>query len=532
MNKKQITLLILCTLLLFGFTYTYDTATPAGSDDPAEADDRMREIKAAIQERLTVEHYFELTGTEVSDSNTGRHKDVTCDSIKTKAPRFDVTHPDYGADGSDASDDSTAIQAAIDDANTAGGGVIYFPQGDYYIGTSLDAEPMRYISFEGDGMFNSRLLASADIDIISGGITWTGSSSAGWAFIRDLGFGTTTDDNTKARGIKWQSANPSLEISNCRFDFINKGIFLQSCWGIRIKGLFLNQIGHTGIELNTSPNGASIENVYVQGSGAHGITSQTGNGDSYVNCIIEDCDRTGISLAGCRATTIENCYFEDNIGQDIVMSAHSGVPCQSVTIENCFFNSGNTYVGSPDGSGYPIWVIDAEWTRISNCIVNTPNASHHALVNGVRDGEGMLIENCGQNGMGDQWLPLVTTHDTVTIWGFNKTETGIMLGQQLTFNAVTFTNTDATPTVAGGNLFRTYTNTLTITDFDDGIDLQEITVISKAAITFDTTSTNLTGSSVDIVTAAGDTTKWICDGGTTWRLIAFVDASEDNSGGA
>ena len=26
------------------FTYTYDTATPASSDDPAEADDRMREI--------------------------------------------------------------------------------------------------------------------------------------------------------------------------------------------------------------------------------------------------------------------------------------------------------------------------------------------------------------------------------------------------------------------------------------------------------------------------------------------------------
>jgi len=64
-----------------GFTNTFDTATPAGSDDPTEADDRMREIKAALQERLAVEHVFALTGTEVSGANTGKHSDITCDSI-------------------------------------------------------------------------------------------------------------------------------------------------------------------------------------------------------------------------------------------------------------------------------------------------------------------------------------------------------------------------------------------------------------------------------------------------------------------
>jgi len=58
-----------------------DIATPAGSDDPAEADDRMREIKAAVQERLNVEHVFDLTGTEVSHADTGKHTDITCDSI-------------------------------------------------------------------------------------------------------------------------------------------------------------------------------------------------------------------------------------------------------------------------------------------------------------------------------------------------------------------------------------------------------------------------------------------------------------------
>lgn len=58
------------------FNDTFDTATPAGSDDPAEADDRMREIKAAVQERENVDHYWPLTGTEVSDADAGEHRKV------------------------------------------------------------------------------------------------------------------------------------------------------------------------------------------------------------------------------------------------------------------------------------------------------------------------------------------------------------------------------------------------------------------------------------------------------------------------
>ncbi len=58
------------------FSDTYDTATPGGGDSPAEADDRMREIKAAVQERLNVSMYFPLTGTEVSDTHAGEMRYV------------------------------------------------------------------------------------------------------------------------------------------------------------------------------------------------------------------------------------------------------------------------------------------------------------------------------------------------------------------------------------------------------------------------------------------------------------------------
>ena len=59
------------------FADAYDTATPAGSDDPAEADDNMRRIQDAVQQRENVDHYWPLTGTEVSDVDTGEHRKVT-----------------------------------------------------------------------------------------------------------------------------------------------------------------------------------------------------------------------------------------------------------------------------------------------------------------------------------------------------------------------------------------------------------------------------------------------------------------------
>ena len=66
---------------------TYDVNTPAGSDDPKEGDDRIREVKAALQERIAKDHYFPKTGSQVSDTDAGEHKKVTLrvGSAPTKA---------------------------------------------------------------------------------------------------------------------------------------------------------------------------------------------------------------------------------------------------------------------------------------------------------------------------------------------------------------------------------------------------------------------------------------------------------------
>lgn len=76
---------IMCMMLLLAFsasflcafTATLRTDTPTGTDDPSEGDDRIRETKLALVERLDVDHYFTPSGANTyDDPNTGKHRFV------------------------------------------------------------------------------------------------------------------------------------------------------------------------------------------------------------------------------------------------------------------------------------------------------------------------------------------------------------------------------------------------------------------------------------------------------------------------
>lgn len=76
------------------FNNDLDTARPAGSDDPAEADDNMRRIQAAVQERENVNHYWPLTGTEVSDADSGEHRNILFHAPIAATPTVAADHGD------------------------------------------------------------------------------------------------------------------------------------------------------------------------------------------------------------------------------------------------------------------------------------------------------------------------------------------------------------------------------------------------------------------------------------------------------
>jgi len=71
-------LICLSVVFILAWTNTLKTSTPGATDDPREADDRMREIKGAFVERLDVDHYWTASATSTYDAaDTGKHEFIT-----------------------------------------------------------------------------------------------------------------------------------------------------------------------------------------------------------------------------------------------------------------------------------------------------------------------------------------------------------------------------------------------------------------------------------------------------------------------
>ena len=176
-------------------------------------------------------------------------------------------------------------------------------------------------------------------------------------------------------------------------------------------------------------------------------------------------------------------------------------------------------------------------------ITETDESNHTWAIIGVS--EDLWIRN-----QSDTNLPVVITKDapnyTLTVTGSSAikqpqvgigntkppealTVSGSISSSGATYlDKSTFANDDATPTVLDGTYWETGTNTDTITTFDNGKIGQIIYVISRAAITYDVTSTTLKCGTTDLVTAAGDLTTWLYDG-TNWTCLGFTDQSDDLS---
>jgi len=135
------------------------------------------------------------------------------------------------------------------------------------------------------------------------------------------------------------------------------------------------------------------------------------------------------------------------------------------------------------------------------------------------------------NGTGTIILANATTaSSTLTVTGAT-TVNGGFAAAGTSGSAIAFSASDTTPSVAVGNVFTTDGTAQTLTDFDDGVAGQTITVIATDATVYYVSSSNLYAGTTDLTMASGDVTQWICEDGTKWHLIAFKDNSIDHSSG-
>jgi hypothetical protein len=108
-----------------------------------------------------------ITGLSTPSSGTDAANKSYVDANVTAASSIfiNVKGAPYNAAGNGTTDDSSAIQSALNAANAAGGGVVYFPTGTYKCNTGLTI-PGDHIMLLGDQMFASVIKKGADVVLL------------------------------------------------------------------------------------------------------------------------------------------------------------------------------------------------------------------------------------------------------------------------------------------------------------------------------------------------------------------------------
>lgn len=146
---------------------------------------------------------------------------------------FNVKDPAYGAVGNGSTDDTAAIQAALDAAQTAGGGIVFFPKGTYPIGSALTVAAGVSLLGAGPGASVIALNVDAGSGMLSFAASALGQSVDSLGFVpsvatsrasiltnngtrltvRNCNFGSSTYSGSLSCG----HANTTIDIDNCTF---------------------------------------------------------------------------------------------------------------------------------------------------------------------------------------------------------------------------------------------------------------------------------------------------------------------------
>jgi parallel beta-helix repeat protein len=264
----------------------------------------------------TVGTYFIATGT---GSGTG-----TADFIRSVQVKLQetVSVKDFGAVGDGTTDDTAAIQAAINSIPTSTGGTshgyeIYFSPGKYKI-TSTITIGNRRITFWANSIMGSG--SSAIIYMATNNITW-------------FDFTTGNSDVIAIEGLEFLGNATGTGIC------FNLGRTAQPCYDSRITNCWFAAIGGTAI-LGTNLQGCHITNCAFDSATAIGINLLVGS-----NNIISTNRFYGNSTNGIKLAQGSNNIFSNNMFDfcnEAILISFAGTDTRSNAINGNLFRANQT----------------------------------------------------------------------------------------------------------------------------------------------------------------------------------------------
>lgn len=189
----------------------------------------------------------------------------------TEGPWADVRA--YGAKGDNSTDDTTAIQDAID-AISATGGIVFIPAGNYKLTSALQVPQQVHIIGAGAEVTNLKPRSCIALDFVN-------SDGIGPINIRDFsiyGDGNTSESTGIGIRVLGDATTASrvtgLRIHNVRIHYLNTAVYLRAAWDPTISDCVFNHVFY-GVRVIGQSTDVKIRDNYMVHDASMGVS---GNG--------------------------------------------------------------------------------------------------------------------------------------------------------------------------------------------------------------------------------------------------------------
>ena len=277
--------------------------------------------------------------------------------VNNRQGQFNVR--DFGATGKKADNAQAAIQKAIDACAAGGGGMVYFPPGEYTSGTIHLRSHVRVYVEAGATIFSIKdksafvkdkeaLIYGEDLENIT--IEGRGTIDGQGEYERRLN--DIEDDFIRPNQLLMEAMGKPLMRSFPKPDGVGKLVLLIRCRDVRISGLsFLRSPSWTIHPVACER--LVIDGVYIQSSLKDGVWAD------------------GIDPDGCKDVRISNSTIETGDDAIVFYSMNwfgPARPCENITITNCRLSSASSAIKFCDGNMNSIRNV-----TIDNCVITGSN---------------------------------------------------------------------------------------------------------------------------------------------------------------
>lgn len=233
-----------------------------------------------------------ITSSAVTTSHEYKIARLTDDMFNVKA---------YGAVGDNSTDDTTAIQNALTAANSAGGGVVYFPKATYKITTALTLYSS--VTLQGAGMEVSVIHQVTGSS--TNGLVGDGLSSVCIYDLTIQGNGTGSTPGSSGIGISLTYGGNG---NNPYHNFRNVHVTNWGSDGVRIQ----------------TPIVCTMQKVYSSYNGAHGFNwYEGGTSVNFQNCWARQNTQAGYRFNTSVYQSLTGCAADNNGINYLVQGAQS-----------------------------------------------------------------------------------------------------------------------------------------------------------------------------------------------------------------